>query len=241
MRAPLLKSLSSLLFLLTTASISFSQSNADRKPSYDSDWWSIIRENSNPENLKPEEKGVAESNFKILGVILGSDDLDAIQRKLGTADVRGRGDAATGRLQICYLSADGKTYLTFETGEVESGFYLFKGGPKWDGMEACAKSRTGTAEWKTMSGLHLGQSQTDVHAILGKPTALLKNGAWIYFRQVQKRTPEADLARLRKNYPNLSDKEFHADYDFYYLTIDIRTKFANNHLVYLGICKSETD
>ncbi len=241
MRAPLSKSIASLLIFLTTASISFSQSNFDRKADYDSDWWSIIRENSNPENLKPEQKDTAGSNFKIVGVTLGSDDLDAIQKKLGTADVRGRGDAATGRQQICYVAGDGKTYLTFETGEVESAFYLFNRGHKWDGMEACANARIGAVAWKTMSGLHLGLDPTQVQAILGKPTAFLKNGTWIYFRQVEKRTSTPDLLRFRKTYPNLSDKEFHENYDFYYLTVDIRAKFKSRHLVYLGVCKSETN
>lgn len=239
MRAPLSKSIASLLILLTAASMSFSQSSVDRRLG-DSDWWSIIRETSSPENVNPQEKDVATSNFKILGVTLGADDLNAIQKKLGAADVRSHGDAATSRSQVCYVGADGKTYLTFETGEVEYGFYLFTGGPRWDGMEACAKSKTARAEWKTMSGLHLGQSQAEVQAILGKPTAYLKNGEWIYFRQVRKRTLTADLVRLRKYYPNMSDKEFHENYDFYDLTADIRAKFSNQHLVYLGVCKSET-
>jgi hypothetical protein len=41
-------------------------------------------------------------------------------------------------------------------------------------------------------------------------------------------------------YPNLSEKEFHADFDFYDLTKCVVAKFSDSKLTYLGVSKSET-
>ena len=205
----------------------------------DSDWWSIIRENSNSEALKPEEKDIADSNFRILGIAVGHDELAAIQGKLGRATVVTRGDPGTGREQICYSGEVSNTFLNFESGEVQYAFYLFSGGPKWTGSDLCTKSRFVTDGLSTVSGLRLGQSQAQVEAILGKPNASLKNGDWVYFRQIKKRASAVDLKELRQRYPNLSDQEFHENYDFYYLTAYIGAKFSDSKLVYLGISKSE--
>lgn len=121
--------------LISAATLSLTQSTDNQRLGDNSDWWSIVRESSTDENLEPQAQDVEESNFRILGVTLGSDDLAAIQKKLGTAAVIGRGDASTGRLQICYVGTDGKTYLTFESGEVQYAFYLFSTVPKWSSSD----------------------------------------------------------------------------------------------------------
>ena len=180
------------------------------------------------------------SNFRVLGVTVGKDDLEGIQRKLGTARVVGRGDASTGRSQICYVGPDGQTYLNFEVGEVQYAFYLFNHGPEWSGRDQCTRSKLVTSSLRTGSGLHLGQSQGEVQAILGKPTARTRIHQWVYFKQIRKKTSAADLKKVREYYSNLGDKEFHENYDFYDLSVYIIAKFQNDRLVYLGVSKSDT-
>jgi hypothetical protein len=229
-----------LSILMAAAALSFSQSTHSLLVSDDSDWWSIIRKNDSAEVVKPQERDIPVSNFRVLGVTVGKDDLEGIQKKLGTARVVGRGDASTGRSQICYIGADGQTYLLFEIGEVQYAFYLFDHGPEWSGRDQCTRSKLVTSSLRTGSGLHLGQSQRDVQAILGKPTVRRRNDQWVYFKQIRKKTSAAELKKAREYYSNLSDKEFHENYDFYDLSVYIVAKFNSGRLVCLGVSKSDT-
>ena len=102
-----------LFTILLVAPHALPQSGKRSRPNDDSDWWSIIRQNDSDEIVKPQELDIPASNFRVLGVTVGKDDLEGIQKKLGTATVVGRGDASTGRSQICYIGADGQTYLKF--------------------------------------------------------------------------------------------------------------------------------
>jgi hypothetical protein len=227
--------------LLLPVVLSSQKTSKDVSIDDDSDWWSIIRENANEETLKADEKDVQESTFRILGITVGRDELDAIQAKLGKAVVVTRGDASTGRSQICYRSEDSRTRLTFESGEVQYAFYLFIKGPNWTGSDLCSKSKFVTSGASTLSGLHLGQSPAQVKALLGKPTKSLPNGDLIYFRQIRKRWGPVDLKKIRKYHPDLSDQKFHQNYDFYDMTAYIVAKFSDSKLIYLGVSKSETD
>jgi hypothetical protein len=229
-----------LSILMAAAALSFSQSTNSLLVSDDSDWWSIIRKNDSAEVAKPQELDIPVSNFLVLGVKVGKDDLEGIQKKLGTARVVGRGDASTGRSQICYIGANGQTYLLFEMGEVQYAFYLFDHGPEWSGRDQCTRSKLVTSSLRTGSGLHLGQSQGDVQAILGKPTVRRRNDQWVYFKQIRKKSSAAEMKKAREYYSNLSDKEFHENYDFYDLSVYIVAKFKDGRLVYLGVSKSDT-
>src|SRR5580658_4647166 len=112
---PIRHFLCSLAILLLPVAL-LSQNTSQDVTIYDnSDWWSIIRDDANEETLKPDEKDVQASNFRILGITVGSDELDAIQAKLGKTAVVTRGDASTGRSQICYRGEDSKTRLAFES------------------------------------------------------------------------------------------------------------------------------
>lgn len=197
-----------LFTILLVAPLASTQSDKTLRPNDDSDWWSIIRTNDSDEVLKPQELHIPVSKFRVLGVTVGKDDLEGIQKKLGTAKVLGRGDASTGRSQICYIGADGQTYLNFEMGDIRYAFYLFDHGPQWSGRDQCTRSKLVTSSLRTGSGLHLGQSQGEVQAILGKPTATRRNDQWVYFKQIRKKTSAADLKKAREYYSNLSDKEF---------------------------------
>lgn len=222
------------LAILLLPAVLPSQKTMKDVTTYDnSDWWSIIRANADEEILRPEKKDVEESNFRILGVEVGTDELGAIQAKLGKAAVVTRGDAASGRSQICYRSEDRKTYLAFESGEVEYTFYLFTRGQDWMGSDLCAKSKLVTSDVSTLSGLHLGQSPAQVKAILSKPTKSLPNGDLVYLRSIRKRWTPADLKRIRKYNPDVSD--------FYDMYAHIVARFSDSKLTYLGALKSETD
>lgn len=229
------------LIALLAVTLSFAQSDTNFRIYDDSDWWSIIRENSSDEVLKPQHQDVDESNFQVLGVLVGRDNLEAIQRRLGTAYVINRGDASTGRSQVCYAGLDGQTYLTFEIGEVQYGAYMFNRGPTWSGSDQCTESKLVTSGLKTVSGLHLGQTQVEVQGVLGKPTTSRRNGDLVYSRQLRKRTSPADLKKAREQYPNMNEKEFHETYDYYEASFFIVAKFSGSRLVYLGLSKADTD
>lgn len=206
----------------------------------DSDWWSIIRDNATGETLQPQSLDVAATNFQVLGVAIGQEELTAIQSKLGKTTLVTRGDAGTARLQICYTDDDSETHLNFETGEVQYAFYLFSDGPNWTGSNLCSKSKLITERLSTASGLRLGQSPAEVRTILGSPTTVLQNGDMIYFRQIRKRTRPSDLKRLRQYHADMSEQDFHENYDFYDFTAYIVARFSNSKLVYLGVSESET-
>src|SRR5580658_9806872 len=83
-----------------------------------SDWRSINREQYAGLPLKPLRKHFDTRNFKILGLSLDTLDFDAVAAIFGIASVVGRGDASTGRSQICYASNEGSEQirLAFEFG-----------------------------------------------------------------------------------------------------------------------------
>jgi hypothetical protein len=101
------------------------------------------------------------SSLEILGISLLSQYLSKeFTQKLGSTQEISRGDAANGRQQSCYVSANTKTkvYLIFEFGEVTSAFYVFAGGADWNGSKYCKPSRLVSlgfkyAKW-TQAGHH---------------------------------------------------------------------------------------
>jgi len=88
--------------------------------------------------------------------------------------------------------------------------------------------------------LQLGQTKEQIQAILGKPTAFLKNGDLVYFWQVRKRASPADLKKARDYHSTLGEQQFHDNYDFYDISVYIVARFMAAKLVYLGVSKSET-
>lgn len=209
-----------------------------------SDWWSILREsseNGHEPAYQPGTLGPSPSNFEILGLRLGYDELfQHVVAKFGNSAEVDRGDASTGRAQLCYTDSDHRTYLIFEVGEVNLTFYIFSGSPSWNGREHCARSDLVTPALRTASGLHLGQTKSEVEAILGAPTLGLKDRL-VYVAMLQKRASAADLAKLRKQNPNMSDKEFHENFDFYTLSTYIDVRFSHSGATYIAASKSEVD
>src|SRR5450755_2087343 len=136
------------------------------------DWWSINREDPRTPNVKPTNRELQSSNFSLAGIILGEGGVEAITATLGQAPEIERGDASTGRSQICYASAaNSAVHLVFEFGEDESVFYLFSGGAPWNGSKYCVQSKRVSKRLTTPSGLRLGLTRSEVEAVLGHPDA----------------------------------------------------------------------
>jgi hypothetical protein len=208
-----------------------------------SDWWSNYAENSHPRDIKPQDRIPASSNLRILNVSLGSldsaqsRDFSRVTAKLGNASVTTRGDASTGRTQICYSSAVGSPaiHLVFEEGEVDDSFYLFSGGPDWVGSNLCVSSKLISMSLSTASGLHLGQSRQEVEAILGKPSASEASKIKYVFEANERMKPD-EIRKIRQQRPDAREEDF-----VFFLYVRIEAKFANSRLNYLAISKSETD
>lgn len=182
------------------------------------------------------------SSFRILGIGLNEKLFERAAAKLGSANIVQRGDASSGRSQACYVSVGDtdKVHLIFEEGEVSFTFYLFVGGLAWYGSDRCVPSNLIMKNVSTPAGLQLGQTPQQVIAILGKPS-VQKKGELIYSVHVRKKTSLEDLKKLRRLYPQLSDKEFHENWDYYDLSEGIAAKFANGKLTYLSVSKAETN
>ena len=206
-----------------------------------SDWWSYTGRPEPDDEAISQKREVPASNFQILGFKLNDETFGKATAKLGKATVVERGDASTGRSQICYSSPgkQSKTYLIFEKGEVNDAYYLFSVGPDWKGSELCTESNLVTTNLSTASGLRLGQTNAQVRAILGKPS-FVADDKIIYSLGVEKKTSAADFENLRQRNPQLSEDELHRSYDFYTLGVYIEARFLSGKLVYLAISKTES-
>ena len=181
-----------------------------------SDWWSILNENFSWPTIDVNTQPLKETNFQIAGVNIEDMDLDEVAAKFGKAAELDRGDASTFRRQRCYLSERGpvRTYLIFETGEVEETFYLFSGGADWVGSDSCVESGIVTSNLATTSGLKLGITRRELTAILGRPSRVVSDRTF-YVRQFKQKTTPQELERLRKETSTkTSDAKFHEEYDF---------------------------
>jgi len=210
-----------------------------------SDWWSYARQEELPieqsrQPIEFQSRKPAETNFQIAGIMLGETrDFSAVRSKFGIAAEVQRGDAASGRHQICYLSPTAKVHLIFELGEVDSLVYLFEDGPKWNGSELCATSKAISEKTSTASGLRLGLQPEQVKKILGNPNIATPTKLVYYFGYSEKTPPNA-LAELRKDHPEMNDAEFRTNYEYFDGAAYIEARFASGKVNYLAISKSET-
>ncbi len=206
-----------------------------------SDWWSILNENFYWPIDKPENGELSADNFDIAGVKLAHDpSFRSITRKFGRAIAAARGDARTGRQQICYVSdRTPRVHLIFEEGELNLGFYLFEEGQSWNGQALCSESSQVTPALCTKSGLSLGISQADVERVLGKPD-LVRENRLVYQREVEKRTLDNKLTELRTEHPEMSEKDFHDNYGSYEVELYIEVRFTEGRLTYLAVSNAES-
>src|SRR5271163_1314594 len=160
-----------------------------------SDWWSIRNEKFHEPDVSAQSMELDGGNFQIAGLALEKDEIEQVEAKLGKAKVVQRGEASSGREQVCYVSKSAaKAYLIFEFGEVGSAFYLFEGGPAWTGSEFCAASEGVSAMIHTPSGLTLGLTRQQLEAILGKPD-FVTGDRLIYFRETDKKASPEEFER----------------------------------------------
>jgi hypothetical protein len=231
------------LFFSVLAGSAASQGSPARLDS--SDWWSYTRQEELPireprEPVRFQNREPAEANFRIAGVTLGTPrDFSAIRSNFGSGAEVERGDAASSRNQICYVSTSTDAHLIFEFGEIESAMYLFQGGPPWNGGELCAPSDKVSANSSTLSGLKLGVGPREVEAILGEPSNATPKQLVYYFEYRKKITPEA-LVRLRESNPDMSDAELAKNFEYADGEVYIEARFASGKLNYLAISRSET-
>ncbi len=231
-----------LTFLLWPALIPQARKTLRVRLNDSSDWWSILNEKAAEEFGDPQHREVSTSNFEILGVALGEGQFEIAAAKLGKAAIVERGDAASARSQACYVSGDGPraVHLIFEQGEVDYSFYLFEGGATWTGSEHCVKSNLILPGIKTSGGLGLGQSQSQVEAILGMPSGR-RNDKLAYNLETKASLSAEELRKFRESFPNLSEKEVRDRVDNFYLSVYIEARFIDSKLNYLVVSKSEVD
>jgi len=205
------------------------------------DWWSLTRDDKDAERITFQERELPRGNFQILSIHLDDGLLRRAEGKLGRATTVERGDASTGREQLCYVSIGEatSTYLIFETGEVNNTFYLFGAGPAWNGNDKCVGTKVAISRASTISGLHLGLTPSQVIAILGKPS-VRREDQLSYYLHAHKKTSEAGLKRIRQQHREMSDTEFTDNYAFYDLTAMIVMRFKDSKLNYLAVSELET-
>jgi hypothetical protein len=207
-----------------------------------SDWWSILNEQAAQEFGDPQHREVSISNFVILGVALGEGQFEKGAAKLGKGAIAERGDAASGRSQACYVAGDSSrtVHLIFEQGEVDYSFYLFEGGAAWTGSDRCVKSNLIPPNIKTSGGLGLGQSASEVEAILGSPSRR-QSDKLVYNLETKQPFSAEDLRKFRESFPSLSEKELRDRFDNLYVSVYIEARFVESKLNYLVVSKSEVD
>lgn len=205
-----------------------------------SDWWSVLNENFYWPIDKPSNGELNADSFEIAGFRLAHDSaFRAVRSRFGNAVSVARGQTSNGRYQICYTSRDKDARLIFEQGELNLGFYLLGAGQGWNGQALCAESPQVSASLRTRNGLGLGISPADVLKILGTPD-LSSETRLVYQREIEQRTPDDKLAELRKDHSEMSEKDFHDNYDSYELELYIEARFANGKLTYLAATKAES-
>jgi hypothetical protein len=166
-----------------------------------------------------QHRELAAPNLEIASVKAGVDSIARAATKFGKTAIVERGDAASSRNQACYVSSDSRAYLVFEEdGEGFGGaFYLFSRGRKWNGSEFCSKLPLNSTGIRTTSGLGLGMNQSQVEAVLGKPSKASSN-ALTYTLAVEKKTSSGQVD----------------------VTSVVEARFASSRLVYLAVERYES-
>ena len=91
----------------------------------------------------------------------------------------------------------------------------------------------------TASDLRLGLGPQQVKTILGDPSVATPSKLVYYFGYKKKTPPEA-LAKLRENYPTMTDADFRENFEYADVEAYIEARFVTGKLNYLAISRSET-
>lgn len=231
--------------LILVWAFSFSASAQDPNNSVrladQSDWWSVLNESFYWPIEKPSGNELSSDNFEIGGIRLEHDSaFRTVKNKFGRSIMAARGTTASVRQQVCYLSAQNPPVrLIFEEGDSSRSFYLLAEGQTWNGQALCAESPQVSGNLKTKSGLGLGMSSADVVKILGKAD-ISSPDRLVYEREVEQQTAGDTLSELRKEHSEMSDKDFHDNYDSYELELYIEARFSDGKLTFLSVSRSES-
>ena len=229
------------LLVLAQSSIALAmQTDNNVRLNDNSDWWSANNTLKSDASVKIQEREVLWSNFRVLDIDLAANVFSQAAAKLGKATIVERGDASTGRRQACYVSArDGSNvHLIFEQSEVSLTYYLFVDGANWDGSSYCYPTSLITPSLATTSGVRLGQTPPQVIAILGAPSNRSKNQL-VYTFHVRKKASPEQLRRLREYHSQMSDNDFHNNYDFYDIGAAFVAEFVDSKLTYFSASYAE--
>ena len=229
-------------YLLLLCFCTLLASSQDR-PGYvrdNSDWWSILKNDNWGVEIQPLPEQINPKNFEIGSVALGPQQFEKLTSAFGSAPVVERGDASTGRHQVCYRSRKSDVFLIFEFGEVEENFYLFNSDANWKGRESCTQSDKISRRLRTASGVGLDMSRAEVERILGAPDATKENRIF-YLRTIHKKTTPSAFAEMRRDYPEkVSDERAHEMFDYYDESVYIEGRFIDSRLNYLVVSRSDT-
>jgi hypothetical protein len=203
-----------------------------------SDWWSVLNEYHSRTVLKLRLP-TPSADLKILGVGIGENQFHELAERFGEAPVITRGDADTGRKQVCYMSPDEneRVYVAFEEGPMSHAFYLFKSRRPWAGAEYCMATKEISPGVEAASGVHLGQSQREVLEILGQPS-LIDEDRLVFNRGTQEHTPEDQLQQFRKQMPGLNEQQVRELFGSFNRTVFMEARFLDRKLSYLAVAET---
>jgi len=207
----------------------------------------------NGKKFRVQHREIAGTNFQVAGVDLAAraEVLEQAARTLGRVETKATGDAADFLEEACYrpMEENDRTRLIFQRGEVSPSFVLSSEPTGWKWKTPCKRSPKITRGLATASGLHLGQTQEQVIAILGLPTTHHRNTQigrddLAYELQSKRWMTSRELAPLLKDelkkHPKLDQSLWIRNYGFYSLWVSIDAKFINDKLSNLRILWSET-
>jgi hypothetical protein len=208
-------------------------------------------EDDNGRKIRVQHGELAKQNFQIAGIDLAhfGGPLKQAARILGPVETRATGDAASADERACYRpeNKNDNTRLYFHEGEVAFWFVLSSGTPASERGDLCRPTSRVTGDTATSSGLHLGQTEEQVIAILGLPTRRSHNAKtgsdfMAYEFETKKKVSDQEVALAHKRYPLLNEEQLmESDYGYYDLEESIEATFSGNVLTKLRVNQVATD
>ncbi len=179
-----------------------------------------------------------DQHLTVLGVTVGKQTLNDVQRRLGSTVILPRREQAPKR--ICYVSSrdDDGTIVVFEAGAIGgweeiTSVSIFSRKAKFVERPSCAASGIISKDVRTPRGLRLELDRRDLTKMLGAPTAERSNNVLYVYRKERRMTQE-QIEKMAKLWPQVKGHPF-AD-----VSSDIELTFADSKLVSLTISKVET-
>ena len=121
------------------------------------------------ETAQPTDKALDESNFGILGLIIGDCAPRDVYSKFGPG-IAFKDAAQADVSQVCYISDRDETLILFSTKSSKcTGFKMMSQKKRFYKWHFCEKSSLVSKHLTTGSGIKLGMSRNQLKAILGPP------------------------------------------------------------------------